>query len=149
MAEKPFNSVEIANALDEDMEFVLTELGKSVHRTVVFASPVGDPTLWQNPGSAPEGYVGGTFRSSWLVGVGSPPQAKASAVESVGQTLQKGAIVLEAQVRNDGKSIFIVNNQPYSTRLNAGHSTQAPAGFVEQAVADGVLGVLPGSRVLR
>ena len=30
-------------------------------------SPVGNPSLWQNPNSAPNGYVGGTFRRSWEI----------------------------------------------------------------------------------
>ena len=31
------------------------------------ASPVGNPSLWRNPNSAPDGYVGGTFRRSWEI----------------------------------------------------------------------------------
>jgi hypothetical protein len=35
-------------------------------------------------------------------------------------------------------TIYISNNLPYIRRLNEGHSTQSPAGFVEAAVQAGV-----------
>lgn len=35
----------------------------------------------------------------------------------------------------DGDTVYISNNLPYIVRLNEGHSTQAPAGFVEAGVA--------------
>lgn len=34
----------------------------------------------------------------------------------------------------DGDTVYISNNLPYIVPLNNGHSTQAPAGFVEAAV---------------
>lgn len=36
------------------------------------------------------------------------------------------------------KRIYIINNSPYINRLNQGYSKQAPAGFVEAAVAAGL-----------
>lgn len=147
MAQIPFDPNEIDRAIDEALEFIVKEVSKSVHRTVVLASPVGDPTLWQNPDNAPPGYVGGTFRSNWQVGVGSAPGGEVG-IEPVSATLAKGAVKIEAEVVDTRKSVFVVNNLPYANRLNNGWSTQAPAGFIEQAIAQGVAGAITGRREL-
>jgi len=36
------------------------------------------------------------------------------------------------------ESVHISNDAPYIGRLNAGSSSQAPAGFVQRAIADGI-----------
>lgn len=99
---------------------------------LILASPVGNPTLWKS--KAPPGYVGGRFRGNWQVAQDVP----ASGV--IEQPDPSGAV---AQARN-GAAIaalapfsvsVIVNNAPYGDALNAGHSTQAPAGWVDQIAA--------------
>ncbi len=44
-------------------------------------------------------------------------------------------IVKAANAKKPRQSIFLYNNLPYIGRLNAGSSDQAPAGFVEKAIA--------------
>jgi hypothetical protein len=70
--------------------------------------PVGNPSLWQHP--APHGYVGGRARSSW--GHGN---------ESIWREV------------DGGLSIEQGSNVVYIEPLNRGHSTQAPAGFIDRA----------------
>jgi len=71
---------------------------------VVFRTPIGNPILWQNPGAAPPGYVGGTARNGWHMEdekyTGSSPHAS------------------------------VVNSVPYIVMLEFGWSKQAPKGML-------------------
>lgn len=148
MAEIPFDPTEIMVALQDATAEVVQEVANAVLRTVVLASPVGDPTLWQNP-KPPPGYVGGSFRKNWQVGVGDAPLGEVEGVDPSGaETIQLGAVAIAGLVKGTDDIVYIANNLPYGNRLNNGHSTQAPAGFVEQAVAAGVAGTGSGSAVL-
>jgi hypothetical protein len=60
---------------------------------------------------------------------GSSREASARAALAAGKAALKGAVA--------GKPIAVINVVPYIERLNAGSSTQAPAGFVERAVLVG------------
>jgi hypothetical protein len=40
-----------------------------------------------------------------------------------------------------GRPVYITNNVPYITRLNDGHSQQAPKGFVQAAITRAFLGL--------
>lgn len=90
-------------------------------------SPVGNPTLWKN--KPPKGYVGGSFRANWQLGVGSLPQGVLSGVDPSGSNTQARIV---AGIADDaaGKVYYIANNLPYARRLEYGYSTQAPAGMV-------------------
>lgn len=102
-------------------------------RRVVLKSPVGNPSLWANPLSAPPGYVGGKFRANWQITVGAPAQ---SVIESIAvpSALQIGAIPL-------GTTVWLVNNVPYAEKLEGGWSTQAPAGVVAVSITEVIAGV--------
>lgn len=98
-------------------------------RSIVFYSPVGNPSLWANPDSAPPGYVGGHFRNNWFVqvsksGVISP--SIRNAVDSSGA----GSLSEESKLSVIKEDPFVVirihNSLPYAVRLEEGHSTQAP-----------------------
>lgn len=81
----------------------------------------------------------GWARSNWVPSIGEP---------FLGDVGKKGPN--DAGPQSDGESalagytnfamgdIFITNNVPYIQVLNAGHSKQAPAGFVEAAVERGL-----------
>jgi len=77
----------------------------------------------------------GLFRGNWQVGISFPPREQIAAIRSGPATFALGRQVIEQQ---DGfKSIWISNNLPYGESLNAGHSGQAPRGFVQAAVFRG------------
>lgn len=108
---------------------------------VVQRSPVGNPDLWK--GNAPEGYVGGRFRSNWQVAVGvRPTGVKDNSQSGVGQgSPASGQLVSEAlgalaPLRQQPAKTYIVNNLPYAEELENGHSTQAPGGMVAVTVAE-------------
>ena len=90
----------------------------AVDREVVIATPVDT----------------GRARASWLPGVDSPEF----------ETLPPGQYPTpgpkEWEKAQTGR-YYLTNNLPYIVPLNEGHSQQAPAGFVEEAVARGVRNV--------
>lgn len=99
---------------------------------VVLGTPVGNPTLWAD-GHAPAGYVGGRARANWFVGLGGPNKTVTTAKDSAGSaTVSQGSSVID-RVGPD-QPVHLTNNLPYIVPLNEGHSHQAPAGFVQQAV---------------
>ncbi len=119
---------------------VQREVTTTILQSVTLATPVGNPVLWKEPGKADKNYVGGTARRNWLIGVGAAREdILADNKEEDGESLIAHA--------TPGKELHITNNLPYIVPLNEGHSHQAPIGFVEQAVAEGVAAV-KGAKIL-
>lgn len=98
-----------------------------VFAAVVAATPVGNKSRWKrNLGKSPDkwqpkNYVGGTARKGWQIKVGGIKSTRGpvGAIETV----------------VPGQFASIVNPVPYMERLNNGWSRQAPAGFIDQAIA--------------
>ncbi len=86
----------------------------------------------------------GRARSNWIAQIGSAPSgtvepyAPGEAGSTTGANSQAALDQAEAVISgyNSGQEIHITNNLPYIQRLNDGYSAQAPANFVEQAVAE-------------
>lgn len=107
----------------------------AVDRAVVMGTPVGNPSLWKR--KAPKGYVGGRARANWIPTLGVPNTGTVDRIDKQGAA----TIALLAPVTADfrlGQTIWISNNLEYIVPLNNGHSTQAPAGYVEMAVQEGL-----------
>lgn len=84
---------------------------------------------WQTHiGSAPSGLVAG-----FPQGTGGSTGAAAAAQATSAATAAMGGYT----PAHSGTEVYISNNLPYIGRLNDGHSRQAPAGFIEAAVAAG------------
>jgi hypothetical protein len=114
-------------------------------RQVIFGTPVGNKTIWLQPGKARVGYVGGRARANWFVGIGTAPTMTTESVDpSGGRALQTGANTIRTST--PGTDIHLTNNLPYIVPLNRGHSHQAPVGFIEQAIQIGV-GLLGRARL--
>ena len=150
MAEKIYNAREITVQLEAETieDFGLTAF--AILRNLIFASPVGNPTLWQGgPDSAPPGYVGGHFRRNWIVTIGSFSNIEAQGVDPAGAaTAAEGRAVITGFTRGKpGPSLLIQNNVPYANRLALGHSTQAPAGWVDKQI-DAALDIPGGTKDL-
>lgn len=67
----------------------------------------------------------GRARSNWLPSIGTP---RSDTTENL-----SGSTEIASNYKL-GQKIFITNNLPYIKRLNEGHSTQAPSGYVELTV---------------
>lgn len=100
-------------------------------QNVVFATPVDT----------------GRARSNWLVSVNSPVNEtiqpyKAGSALGVGEVANASAATDQALAalagRRNDQDIYIQNNLVYISRLNEGHSQQAPANFVQMAVKNAV-----------
>lgn len=76
----------------------------------------------------------GRARSNWIVTLGVPSAASRLPMSPT-EALREGESVINGW--RPGQSIFITNNLNYISKLNAGSSAQAPAGFVERAVERG------------
>lgn len=98
-----------------------------VAASVVDMSPVGDAALWQNP--PPKSYLGGRFRANWQLGEGSAPNGTLPDIDPSGSA-SKARILAALPPNAAGKVFYLVNNLPYSQKLEDGWSKQAPAGMV-------------------
>ena len=83
MAQKPYDPKEITIQLERELLDDVGETAFAVLRNLIFGSPVGNPTLWQNP-SAPPGYVGGHFRRNWIVSIGGFNESEIEGVDPAG-----------------------------------------------------------------
>lgn len=129
-----------ADKIGRNVSTVVRKVALAVDQAVVLATPVDT----------------GRARSNWRVSLGSPPTGviepyAPGAKLGIGENANAAAAIAQAagQVaqRREGQDIWISNNVPYIGLLNEGSSRQAPASFVEQAVAAGV-SVVAGARVV-
>lgn len=141
---KPFDAKEIEAAILDELTEITQELVVATGTAVVFATPVGNPTLWQNPGSAPPGYVGGHARRNWVAAPDQPPRGELPGIEQ-SPSVKVSEIKRAAETFNARRSkrFWLVNNVPYINRLNDGWSTQAPAGFIERGIRAAVKAPIP------
>lgn len=118
---------------------LVRKVALSVDSTVIMGTPVDT----------------GRARSNWQVEIGKPARGTVEAYApgkegSTGGQNAQIALALGAGViatYKGGESIHLTNNLPYIGALNRGHSAQAPSGFVETAVLDGVAQV-KGAKLL-
>ena len=82
-------------------------------------------------------------RSNWQVGINVPPQGEVE-ITSQASMVAKGLAVIRAYKDPRQGQLIIVNNVPYIGILNAGSSTQAPAGFVDSALTRAIQAVEAG-----
>jgi len=136
MAEKPFDPREILEQLEEELFDDFGETALAIARNLITRSPVGDPDRWQDPDSAPEGYVGGHFRRNWIVSVGGFNEAILAGTDANGApTIAAATAQIENFKRGKfGLNLVIQNNVPYANRLAQGHSTLAEAGWVDEEI---------------
>jgi hypothetical protein len=76
----------------------------------------------------------GWARANWVVSIGTPHTGvvgSREAVSQAGQIAGQGRLLV---YRLNQGQIWISNNVPYIGKLNEGHSKQAPAGYIEQAI---------------
>lgn len=116
----------------------------AILQSVVMRTPVGNKNIWLEPKKAHVAYVGGRARANWFVGVGSPNTSTTRAIDPGGSgPLMAGKTVIDG---SGAQPIHLNNNLPYIMPLNRGWSHQAPAGFIDMAILDG-LSLIHGLRV--
>ncbi len=85
----------------------------------------------------------GWARANWIASVGDSPREPVGTPDNISsaegeQSASLGTVL--TYTRDKGK-LFITNNVPYINRLNDGHSKQAPAGFVQRAIEQALIGI--------
>jgi hypothetical protein len=84
----------------------------------------------------------GWARANWIPSVGEPYDLDISGDDDLDfESSNIASVAGENELINyhiDKGPIFIVNNVPYITFLNEGSSRQAPAGFVQKAIATAI-----------
>lgn len=105
-----------------------------IFSAVIMATPVGNATQWQNPGSAPPGYVGGRLRGNWQTRLDTPAMDTVTRVDASGrQAITEAEYEIGLAVGD--QSIYLSNNLPYANRIEYGaHSKQAPSGMVRVSI---------------
>lgn len=117
------------------IDLVVQKVTLDVFRSVIMMSPVGNPALWKNPESAPEGYVGGRFRGNWIADIGNYSTNILNNFDKSGNETIKKVSAIVARGKSGGV-VYLVNNLPYAQRLEYGYSMQAPAGMVRTTIAN-------------
>lgn len=95
--------------------------------TAVIISPVGNTDLWKTK-YPPASYVGGLFRSSWILSYGEPSNEVNDIIVSASQ---KTAELQGIFQRPYSSNYAYSNNLPYAIPLDEGHSTQAVNGITD------------------
>jgi hypothetical protein len=103
------------------MDYVVQHTVLDIAENIIDRSPVGDPLYWK--GKAPPGYVGGTFRGNWQHQEGG--RYPTNKFETRGKPPSLERIKASVPERASGKNHWVVNNMPYSIRLEYGYSRQA------------------------
>lgn len=130
--EKEFNQERLAvkKALEETYDVVSIELFSGV----ITSSAVGNPSLWKNPNGAESGYLGGAFRSSWMLTFGQPSSELPSGIVSKSSKINQITTGILGDL--SGKSRYLTSNLPYSERLEyEAWSKQQPLGVIAPNVS--------------
>lgn len=93
----------------------------------------------------------GRAKSNWIVELNSassdtiepyaPGRKGSTEAQNAQAAIDQGEAVISGYRSGNNVSIHITNNLPYIGELNNGSSSQSPANFVEQAVAEAVAAV--------
>lgn len=83
----------------------------------------------------------GFAKGSWIPSVGRPSAAVGGEPGSPSGAAQRQGMAEAAGYRLSRGAVFIANNVRYIQKLNEGSSKQAPAGFIQAAIAKAVRSV--------
>jgi len=53
------------NQIISKKNLVVATIANDLYNELVNATPVGNPSIWKNPNSAPKGYSGGYLKGGW------------------------------------------------------------------------------------
>ncbi len=119
-----------------DVDTVVKTVVMDVARRLIYSSPVGDPSYWQD--LPPKGYVGGTFRANWQMGINVSQSGTFDETDAKGTVSEDRirAVLSSVSGAESGNRFVITNNLPYAQRLEDGWSRQAPVGMVMKTVIE-------------
>jgi hypothetical protein len=121
--------LQIGGYVGENSSRLVRKVALSIDSTVVHGTPVDT----------------GRARANWFAELGAPHKGTTEQVSPSGAEAIAAAAVVIDQYKS-GQTIHLTNNLAYITRLNDGWSAQAPAGFVQTAILNGI-GQVPGVKL--
>lgn len=113
-------------ALDKFVENTAVQLTTEITAELIKTTPVD--TGWA--------------RSNWVPNIDAPFPNTAGVKTDIDPGPQQDGLARVVSSYQFPRSIFITNNVPYITELNEGWSAQAPAGFVQNAIAKAIKAVV-------
>lgn len=119
---------------------IVKEVARKVSETVIDKTPVDTGAAISNWQAAVGGPATGTLSAYAPGSKGNTRSANTSAAKA-----QNAAVIAAS---GPGAEIHITNNAPHIGKLNDGGSLQAPAGFVEDAVLEGLLAVVQAPQII-
>lgn len=131
----------IAVRVEGNVERAVKDCAGAVLRSVVENTPVDTGTARSNWTPELDRAFEGLFPARVPGKAGSTAEANAAA------TVEAGTPTIEAFDIAANREIHVTNNAPHIQALNDGHSKQAPAGFVQLAVMEG-LATVRGAKIL-
>ena len=84
----------------------------------------------------------GWAQSNWIPKIGSPLSEPVGSKENVTKSEQEKGVAIIATKYKVPDIVYISNVVEYIVRLNEGTSTQAPSGFVQNAIAKAIAKVI-------
>jgi hypothetical protein len=129
---------------------VVTSLEGFVARIITALALNIVANLVRAPGEGGTPVDTGWARANWVPRIGEPFKGTAGTREqaeagNVSQADQGAGLADLVGYKLERGKVYVTNNVPYIVRLNEGSSRQAPAGFVQDAVAKAVRVDLPAS----
>lgn len=118
---------DVAQKYNRGIDDVVEDVAVSLSQRIIERTPVGQPSTWQNPSSAPPGYVGGRARANWFPTIGTPSD------DTTGSTSKNESASRITGIKEQiaGNVYYLTNNLPYIRRLEYDNwSQQAPRGMV-------------------
>lgn len=130
----------LGQRVEDGVNRIVKETALAIDRELVLATPVDT----------------GRARSNWIASVGSSvsqeiePYSPGEGGSTSGANAQAAINQATAAInsRQPGEDIYLSNNLPYIKRLNEGHSAQAPEGFIETAIQNGIQ-VIENAKVMK
>ncbi|MGM0422338.1 MAG: hypothetical protein ACQEQL_04470 [Pseudomonadota bacterium] len=119
------------------LEKAVKNVAGQVHGKLVEETPVGNPSLWKT-NYPPKGYVGGTAKLSWNLSVDKVDLTVTSPKDRIPGSYSGDKSLDALSSFKLGNKVYIANGLPYIRRLNDGHSSQQPEGFIEEAIQVGI-----------
>lgn len=138
-------SLSILDDIEKEINREARALSINLLTGLTKVTPVGNPDLWvyTHPTRGvidyigyfgyPDGYVGGSARGNWFVGVNTTNRSVMPGRDKV-SAISDGISDINKASKLKYPTITISNNLPYIERLNDGWSTQAPPKFVESEI---------------
>ena len=131
----------IAVRVEGNVERAVKDCAGAVLRSVVENTPVDTGMARSNWTPELDRAFEGLFPAR------VPGENGSTVEENAAATIEAGTPTIEAFDITANREIHITNNAPHIQPLNDGHSRQAPAGFVQMAVMEG-LATVRGAKIV-